>query len=65
MALIVGNEATGLNSQLLSIISKSRNFTKNCKIIRIKIPIYNFIESLNCSVAFAIIGFELGKALNK
>jgi len=53
-AIIIGNEGSGISEEIL----KSTDFN-------IKIPIYSDVESLNASVAAALILYEIGNQLNK
>jgi TrmH family RNA methyltransferase len=60
LILIVGNESTGINSDKVEMLSKL-----DAQLVRLNIPLENAVESLNCSIAFAIIGHELKKFVFK
>ncbi|ALP02650.1 Putative TrmH family tRNA/rRNA methyltransferase [Clostridioides difficile] len=53
VALVIGNEANGINEEL---VSKSD--------ILVKIPIYGKAESLNAAISSAILMYEIKKILN-
>ncbi|CAF0708318.1 unnamed protein product [Brachionus calyciflorus] len=57
ICLVIGNEAHGVSNFFYAL----KNIGYN--IFRTKIPI--LMDSLNCSVAFAILAFELKRILNK
>jgi tRNA G18 (ribose-2'-O)-methylase SpoU len=55
ITLVIGSESTGISFNI-------RNYAnKNSIIASIKIPLCNTIESLNCAIAFAILGYEIRK----
>lgn len=54
VAIIVGNEGAGINPDILSLADE-----------RVKIPIYGQAESLNVSIAAAIIMYDLQKNLRQ
>jgi tRNA G18 (ribose-2'-O)-methylase SpoU len=57
ITLVIGSESTGISLNM-------RNYkNENSIISSIKIPLYNTIESLNCSIAFAILGYEIRKLI--
>lgn len=58
--LVIGSEATGINKNLVNIGIKKLN-NKNC--FYLNIPLENGVESLNCSIAFAILSYEMRKIL--
>ena len=58
--LIIGNETMGISTQIKSLIGsmiKVRTF--------VNIPLENGIESLNASIAFSILSYEIRKLLLK
>lgn len=58
--LVIGNETTGISSLLYNLFAsmiKER--------VVVKIPLENGIESLNCSIAFSILSYEIRKLLLK
>ena len=57
ITLVIGSESIGISSNI-------RNFKKDNTIISsIKIPLCNTIESLNCAIAFAVLGYEIRKLI--
>lgn len=58
VCLVVGNETKGISEQLYEL-------NKTSSPIIARIPIEKSVESLNCSIAFAVIAFELQRILKK
>lgn len=58
VCLVVGNETKGISEQLYEL-------NKTSSPIIARIPLEKSIESLNCSIAFAVIAFELQRILKK
>lgn len=58
VCLIVGNETKGISEDLYELADRDRALV-------VRVPIENEIESLNCSIAFAVIAFEIRKFLHK
>ena len=52
--IIIGNEGNGISEELLKLTDYN-----------VSIPLFGEIESLNASIAAAIILYEIGKQLNK
>lgn len=58
VCLFVGNETKGIGQEMYELDSMSR------KSLVAKIPLERSIESLNCSVAFAVIAYEIKRILS-
>ncbi len=59
MMLIVGNESTGVNAEKIEMLKQ----TAPGQLVTLNIQLENAVESLNCAIAFAIIGHELKKVV--
>jgi tRNA G18 (ribose-2'-O)-methylase SpoU len=58
VALIIGNEVRGISEDAYNLALGLNKNDPN-KIIKLKVPLSNQVESLNCAIAFAIIGYQL------
>jgi tRNA G18 (ribose-2'-O)-methylase SpoU len=56
VTLVMGNETAGLSNQIFGLASNKISGIVN-------IPLENGVESLNCSVAFSILGYEIRKLM--
>lgn len=56
--LMIGNETKGINDEMFK-------FSDPKSTMVVKIPTEKYIESLNCSIAFAVIAFEIRHILTK
>ncbi len=56
VTLVIGNESTGIDPK----ISKITKISKNNQAY-IHVPLANQVESLNCTLAFGVLGFEIRK----
>lgn len=61
VVLIIGNEATGISSGLAHVLAGLGKPQQS--ILRVKIPLANGTESLNCSIACGILGYEIRRQL--
>ncbi len=61
VSLIIGNETRGLSSEMQQCCDDILQTNKTLNISNVRICLNNGIESLNCAIAFAIIGFEIKK----
>ena len=62
VSLIIGNETRGISKEMHSCCNEIFSKAKTQK-QSVRICLENDVESLNCSIAFAIIGFEIKKLL--
>jgi len=62
LTLIMSNETRGISDELLEIEHELNKQHKH-KLLRVNIPLSNQVESLNCSIAFAILSYELRRLL--
>lgn len=62
VVIVIGNEAHGIRNLFCDNL---KNSLINKKIFSVRIPLENSIESLNCSIAFSIIAYEIRKILNQ
>jgi tRNA G18 (ribose-2'-O)-methylase SpoU len=61
VSLIIGNETRGISSDMEKCCDDILQTNKTFNISNVRICLNNGIESLNCAIAFAIIGFEIKK----
>jgi len=61
VSLVIGNETRGLSSEMQQCCDEILQTNKTLNISSVRICLNNGIESLNCAIAFAIIGFEIKK----
>ena len=61
VSLVIGNETRGLSSEMQQCCDDILQTNKALNISNVRICLNNGIESLNCAIAFAIIGFEIKK----
>lgn len=61
VVLIIGNEATGISSQLNQLVAELPN--QHRSVLRVKIPLSNRMESLNVGIAFGVLGYEVRRLL--
>lgn len=59
VCLVIGNETNGVSEEILQLESSAARY------LSVRIPIEKPIESLNCSIAFAVIAFEIRNILTK
>ena len=57
VTLVIGNESRGISSEIRQCIEKHTAAVA----APVRVPLANGIESLNCAIAFAIIGYDLRK----
>lgn len=64
VCLIVGNETKGISDDIYeNLIGNGDGVGKQSSGVVVKVPLQKTIESLNCSVAFAVIAFEIKRIL--
>lgn len=59
VTLVVGNEATGISDYFFEMTKEMDG------VCSVKVPLAKSVESLNCSIAFAVIAYEIRRLLNK
>lgn len=60
----VGNESRGICSEMYDNLQYVKAKNKQINVSSVQIPLSNNIESLNCAIAFAIIGYEIKELFN-
>jgi tRNA G18 (ribose-2'-O)-methylase SpoU len=60
VTLVIGNESTGIDPRLTKITKIPKENQAN-----IHVPMANQVESLNCTLAFGVLGFEIRKIFKK
>lgn len=65
VCLIVGNETKGISEDIYEtmITNNENGKQQSAGGLVVKVPLQKTIESLNCSVAFAVIAFEIKRIL--
>lgn len=59
VCLVVGNETKGVSDEMYDALNENGD----AKRVVVRVPLEKSIESLNCSVAFAVIAFEIRRIL--